>query len=194
MHSRGNTVRESDKDRLLRYFRAIDKGLQDLLRGQQAPLVFAGVDYLLPIYRAANTYPSLMDEGITGNPEELRPEQLHEAAWQIVGPHFARTQSEALAVLDQLAATNQAGLDIREVLPAAYHGRVETAFVPLNTACWGRFDPDEGTVTVEQEPATGSQDLCDEFAVYTLLRGGQVFAVDQAQLPNGAHVAAILRF
>jgi hypothetical protein len=30
--------------------------------------VLAGVEYLLPIYREANTYPHLLAEGIHGNP------------------------------------------------------------------------------------------------------------------------------
>lgn len=38
------------------------------------PLVLAGVEYLLPIYRRANTYPYLLDGGVTGNPEGRRPD------------------------------------------------------------------------------------------------------------------------
>ena len=62
-------VADDTKDNLLKYFRLIDRGLHDLLRDERAPLVLAGVEYLFPIYREANTYPHLIEEGIPGNPK-----------------------------------------------------------------------------------------------------------------------------
>ena len=52
-HGTGETA---VKGELARYFRAIDRGLHDHLRDSRAPLILAGVDYLLPIYREVNTY------------------------------------------------------------------------------------------------------------------------------------------
>src|SRR4030042_5582678 len=52
------------KENIRRYFRRIDRGLNELLRKERAPLVLAGVDYLHPIYKEVNSYPHLMDEGI----------------------------------------------------------------------------------------------------------------------------------
>jgi hypothetical protein len=37
----------------------VPQGLEELLAGERVPLVLAGVDYLLPIYREANTYGQL---------------------------------------------------------------------------------------------------------------------------------------
>jgi hypothetical protein len=192
-HGHGGTAAD-DKDRLLRYFQAIDKGLQELLHDKQAPLVFAGVDYLLPIYQEANSYPRLMETGISGNPEEMRPAELHSAAWQIVAPDFARAQSEALETYMQMASTNQAAHTIRQILPAAYHGRVQTAFVPLHRQLWGSFNPETGEVQMVPEELPDTYDLYDQFAVYTLMRGGAVFVVEPGTLPDGADAAALYRF
>lgn len=52
-HSHGSE--EDLKEDILRYFRQIDRGVEELLKGQRAPLVLAGVDYLLPIYREVRT-------------------------------------------------------------------------------------------------------------------------------------------
>ena len=52
------------KDNILRYFRKVNDGLQQLLKNQKCPLVLVGVDYLLPIYKQANSYSDLIDEGI----------------------------------------------------------------------------------------------------------------------------------
>ena len=56
-------VTDDTKENLLKYFRLIDRGLHDLLKDERAPLVLAGVEYLFPIYREANTYPRLIEGG-----------------------------------------------------------------------------------------------------------------------------------
>jgi hypothetical protein len=59
------------KANILRYFQKVDKGIYELLKKEKAPLVLAGVEYLLPIYQEANSYHNLVKNGITGNPEQL---------------------------------------------------------------------------------------------------------------------------
>ncbi len=95
-HGQGG-ANEDSKENTLRFFQKINTGLHDLMKDETAPLVVASVEYLLPLYRKANTYPYLMDEGISGNPEELSAEQLHEKAWTIVQPCFQKSQREAIA-------------------------------------------------------------------------------------------------
>ncbi|MHC9544861.1 MAG: hypothetical protein AB9903_35550 [Vulcanimicrobiota bacterium] len=92
-HGQGGANEES-KDNILRFFQKINTGLHDLLKGETAPLLVASVEYLLPLYRKANTYTYLMDEGLSGNPEELSAEKLHEKAWAIVQPYFQKSPRE----------------------------------------------------------------------------------------------------
>ncbi len=185
---------DDTKDRLLRYFRQIDQGLQDFLREAQAPLVLAGVEYLLPIYKEANTYPHLLDEGITGNPEGVSPEDLHRQAWALVQPHFQREQEQAAARYRQLAGTGRTSRDPREIVPAAYHGRVEFLFVAVGRQQWGDYDPGANQVHVHPEAQTGSFDLLDLAAAQTLLHGGAVYAVEPAAVPEEALLAAVFRY
>jgi hypothetical protein len=118
-HGHGVASADDPKDYISRYFHRVDEGLHDLLRDEQAPLVLAGVDYLLPIYREANTYPHLVYEGIEGNPEELRAEELHERAWTTVQPLFLAEQEEAAAQYRQLAGagSEQASVESHKVIP-----------------------------------------------------------------------------
>ncbi|MDD3581859.1 MAG: hypothetical protein PHW74_12665 [Desulfobacca sp.] len=181
------------KDRILRYFRQIDKGLQELLRNQQAPLVLAGVDYLLPIYQEVNSYGNLIDQGIIGNPEGLSAEELHAQAWALVKPYFEQSQHQAAAKYQQLAGTGKTSKQIREIVPAAYHGRIETLFVAVGKQQWGTFDPQGHAVAVHPEPEPGDQDLLDLAALHTLLKGGSVFAVKPENVPDGSLLAAVFR-
>lgn len=185
---------DEQKDRLLRYFRKVDRGLQELLKNQRSPLVLAGVDYLLPIYKEANTYPCLMDEGITGNPEELKAEQLHSSAWEIVQPHFEQAQQDVVNRYQELAGTGQTANTIQDVVSAAYYQRVESLFVPVGVQQWGLFNPSNSEVQLHQEHEPGDEDLMDFAAIQTILNGGTVYAVEPEKVPGDERLAAIFRY
>ncbi|MCD6353834.1 MAG: hypothetical protein J7M06_06465, partial [Proteobacteria bacterium] len=104
-HGQGAGSEVPKKDNILRYFHQINNGLYELLKDKQEPLVLAGVDYLFPIYREANSYSHLLDEGITGNPEGLSAEKLHRQAWAIVQPYFQKAQEDAVALYRQSVGT-----------------------------------------------------------------------------------------
>jgi hypothetical protein len=190
----GHGAEDDSKDDILRYFRKIDRGLRDVLKGQEAPLVVAGVDYLLAIYREANTYPGLVEEGMMGNPEELSVEELHERAWKIVGPHFSEARREATERYAELAGTGKTSTDPREVVLAAYYGRVDTLFVAYGVRRWGVFDPGTGEVDLHDEPEAGDGDLLDFAAVQTVLNGGAAYLTDLEKMPGGADVGCVFRY
>lgn len=185
---------DDQKENVLRYFRKVDSGLQELLKDRRSPLVLAGVDYLLPIYQQANTYPYLLDEGVTGNPDQLKAEELHAQAWEIVQPHFERSQQETAARYQELAGTGKTATNIQEVVPSAYYQRVESLFVPVGLQKWGRFHPDTSEVELHEEHQPGDEDLMDLAALHTLFNGGTVYAVEPEQVPGNNSLAAVLRY
>jgi hypothetical protein len=179
------------KDDLLRYFQRIDRGLHPLLREEKAPLVLAAVDYLQPIYRQANTYSHLLEQGVEGNPDRLSRRELHDRAWPLVQPLFEAEQQRAAAQYRQLAGTEHASGDLEAVVAAAYEGRVETLFVALGRQVWGVFDPSTGRVQQHKEAPFGDVDLLDLAAAHTLSHGRTVYAVEPEQVPSKTDVAAI---
>ncbi len=185
---------EEQKDNLLRYFRQVNQGLQELLKNQRSPLILAGVDYLLPIYKQANTYPCLLDEAITGNREELKPEELHAQAWQFVQPYFEQTKHEAIDRYLELAGTGQTASSFEQVIPAAYYQRVESLFVPSGQQQWGFFNPETLEVQLHPKPEAEAQELMDLVALHTLLNGGTVYAIEPEKIPGVASIAAVLRY
>ena len=82
------------KQEALRYFQQVDHAVRQALRNASAPLLLAGIAYLLPIYRAANTYPQLIEEDIAVNPDDLPLDELHAQAWAIVAPRFDHARAE----------------------------------------------------------------------------------------------------
>lgn len=192
-HGHG-TGTDDAKTNIRRYFEQVAAGIDGILAEETAPLVLAGVDYLLPIYRDVSTYPHLLDTAVTGNPDELSEADLHEATWPLVEPRFAREQRAAANRYRQLAGTAQASDHLDEVLSAAHQGRVETLFVALGRQRWGQFDAAGQRSQIHGEPRPGDEDLLDLAAVQTLLQSGVVYAVDSAQMPAAEDVAAIFRY
>jgi hypothetical protein len=194
-HGQGASEADAKTD-LLRYFQKVDRGLMELLRDEQAPLVLAGVDYLLPIYEQANSYPHLISESITGNPDQLSADTLHERAWNIIEPTFAEDQRQALARFQELhgSGNDLASTQIETILQAAQYGRLETLFVALGVQRWRSLDEENNILVQHKEFQPGDLDLLDYAAAQTLLNGGQVFALEPDQMPNKHVLAAIFRY
>lgn len=197
-HGQGGAGDEANiKAQIIRFLRALDNGVRDLLTGSwQPPLALAGVDYLRGLYRQVNQYNALVDEEIATDPEALSLQELHERAWAIVEPIFTKERQVALDAYHHLAGGNdgRAAHTIEQIAPAAYFQRVDTIFVSPNLTRWGTFDAAANQVTLHDERQPGDQDLFDFAAIHTLLNGGSVYMVESATLPAGAQLAAILRY
>lgn len=158
-----------------RYFDKVDAALAPLFKRQPAPVILAGVGYLLPIYRQANTSAKLLEAEIHGNKDRATAEDLHQASWEAVAPHF---DAENAATLDRFHAqfgTGLASADMPEMTEAAQAGRVDTLLV---------------SQSVQPENRAPSNTL----AIETLQKGGHVVTLPAEKMPNGACVAAIYRY
>jgi hypothetical protein len=196
----GHGLTEDDyKAEILKFFQIVDNHLEHLSVDidRDAPFVLAGVEYLLPRFKEATRLPNVMDEGLTGNPEGLSPQELHTMAWEIVEPLFQKDQRKAGERFNELQGTGRATFDIREILPAAHDGRVETIFTARGVRIWGTYNADTREIQLEKEQerqTNSSEDLIDRAAIQTYLHGGKVFAVDQQEVPQGYAAAAIFRY
>jgi hypothetical protein len=182
------------KDQILRYFHRVDKGVHRVLRGEQAPLVLVGLEYLFPIYRQANTYPYLLDEHLDANADELGITELHQQAWKVVEPYFREGQQQAAGRFSELAGTDRASDSLEEIVPAAVDRRIDALFVPRARHVWGRFDRKNRKLTIEGTSRPENEDLLDLSAVHTLDADGTIFAVDAEEMPGKGPAAAIFRY
>ncbi len=185
---------DDTKENLLKYFRLIDRGLRDLLRDEGGPLVLAGVEYLFPIYREANTYPRLIEEGIPGNPKGISIDALHRSALKIVSPYFRKDEQDAVAQYRQSSGTGLTSADLREIVPATVHGRVGTLFAASDCRQWGSFNRESGAVECHREMGPDREDLLELAAVQTILNGGSVFLLPPERMPDKGDLNAVFRY
>lgn len=83
-------VKQTDKTMLLEFFRRIDRRLHNFLHLNKSPLILAGVDYLLPIYRKVNSFPSTLPGGIKGNIEHANLEWIRQNAQYLMSKGTAK--------------------------------------------------------------------------------------------------------
>ncbi len=185
---------DDSKNNILRFFRLVDRGLHDLLREAKAPLVLIGVEFLLSIYRKANTYVYLADEGVTGNPEELSAEDLQTLAYPLVEHYFHKAEQEALTYYGPFKGTGRTTHEVSEAAPAAYNGQIELLFMSNGAQQWGSYDAENNAVQLHPEPQIGDEDLYNFTALQTIINGGTVYIMDADKIPEGQNMAALLRY
>lgn len=192
----GHGIDEDEKKNILRFFYSVDEGLSTLIEDKTVPMILAGVEYLLPIYREATAYPNILEDSISGNPDKEDLSKLHEQAWKIAKPIFEESQKKAFENYQQLKGQKSAQVtnDLSTAVKAAKFGQVETLFVPLGIQIWGRYDEANNKVILDSHPIPENDDLLDFAAAETILNSGQVFAVPREQMPDEGDLAAILRY
>jgi hypothetical protein len=192
----GHGIGDEEKKNILRFFQTVNEGLNALIEDKTPPMILAGVDFLLPIYRQATTYNNLLEDAVIGNPDREDLKELHKEAWKIVRPIFEESQKKAFEKFEQLSGQQSvlATSDLAEAVKAATFGQIETLFVPLGVQMWGRYDAGNNKVILEAEPGPENEDLLDYAVSETMMNSGQVFAVPREQIPGDGELAAILRY
>lgn len=190
----GQGAADHAKEDLVAYFRAIDRGLHDLLRVEQAPLVFAGVDYLFPLYRQVNTYPHLWFEAIHGNPAAWNTVELHARAHPVIEPYLHQVRAGDARRIQEHRGSERVSADLEQILPAAHEGRVEAIFVASDVDVWGSYDATSRRLALATQRPVGSEDLLDVAASAALSRGGRAYAVAARELPAGIVASALFRY
>jgi len=196
-HGHG-TGEDNLKAEIVQYFNLTDKALAKYMDRDNAPVVLAGVEYLLPRYKETTELPHVLDEGLTGNCDGLSADQLREMAWEIVEPVLTAGRQKAVERYGDLLGTGRASSRYDEILPAAHDGRIDTLFVARGVRLWGSYDEKKREARLEEnQDDQGSgrgEDLLGLAAAQTFLNGGQVYAVPQQDVPGGQALAAVFRY
>jgi len=184
------TDQENEVECLRHFWKAVDEGVQRVLGTADAPLLLAGVDFEVAIYREVSTYPRLLDEAIYGAPNRIPENVLQERAWEVASRAAPASFRKAMAEAKEQRERGRILSDTPQVIKAAFQGRVGSLFLSRNAEWRGVWDEE----AFEPRIGEGSDDLLNAAAVETIRNGGQAFELDSQPLPQGKEVAAVLRF
>lgn len=197
-HSKGatgttNTERETKDQYLLHFFKQIDRGVNELLRDKQEPLVLAGVEYEIALYNTVNSYPHLADDAVHGAPNSLKSGEMHARALDALLQRSAKKVDEALAQYNHKVGAG-ASNRLNDVLKASYDGRVLTLLISDSIEKTGAFDEDTYNIKGRETGSSQDEDLVNDAAVQTIIHAGNVLVVPTDKMPDGTPLAAIFRY
>jgi hypothetical protein len=184
-----------DKDNILVYFEAVDDILwEKVLNRENAPLVLAGVEYEIPIYRSACDYHNIWPEALTGSREHQPTATLYQDAKELLKPYFEQRLTKALDLFMNNSANGKTSSIAADVIPATYYAQVSHLFVTKGEHIWGTFDEMANELQVHATPDEDGEDLIDKAVVKTLANGGEVFLLDKERMPVETQIAALMRY
>ena len=179
-----------------RYFRAINDGLAPIFRDKDLPLLIASQDYLFDIYKEVNSYAHLIPENLKANLSAINRFEIHELAWEQVGPLFDQSRKNDLKRFLDEQGTGKTSTGIQQILPSAIHGKVKTLFCKNKEDILGSYKNENGEITVSvNEEDEDSISLMNVAVIQTFLQGGDVYLLEKEEIPNpNSRVNALYRF
>ena len=194
MHGQGAAERDR-KNEILRFFRAVDEGLREVLHDEKVPLVVACQDSSFSIYQEANTYKNLYEKPVPGNPSDYENMlTLHAAALDVLHDHFNKEKEDKMTQFRELKPGRTATA-VSEIIPAIFEGKVDTLFLENREDIWGKYNENMASVDVEEEPNSTNMSLMNLAAIKVIEQGGKVYLMENEFMPaQNSKMNAVFRY
>ncbi|MEA1887535.1 MAG: hypothetical protein U9N72_10045 [Bacteroidota bacterium] len=194
-HGQGRS-KDEDKDEIVKYFRAVDKGLMKLLANDKKTMVLACVDYHFPVYQRISSYPNLFDRFINGNPDNEDPLVLHSEAWLLIKEYFRKQRENKITMFRELSGSGKTAVILDEIVRASVDGRLDTLFIVSGKDKYGTYDSEKRKLNISRgERKRNEVSLFNFSAINTLLNGGWVYISTEDEMPSkDTEINAILRY
>jgi hypothetical protein len=184
-----------EKENISMYFDEVDETLwKAVLHNENVPLLLAGVEYLIPLYKQVAQYKPIWDEPLTGSHEFDDMRELHEAARKKMEPYFNERHKRALEAFGNHSGQGTTSFFPDDVIASAYYKRVWHLFVAKDAELWGKFDEMSNVMKIHPSQREGDEDLVDKAIIHTILNGGEVHQLPLDQMPNKSMLAALFRY
>jgi len=171
------------------FHRAVAEAARKTVEGCGDPLILAAEMGQQSRFRAVAGIPSLVPEGIEGDPDLLTPRALHARAWPIVSAAAERQERDALAGYRLARERGSASEQLGEVAASAVAGRIDNLWIASDPRSPGRVDPSDGRLL----SSSCDDDVLDDLAAIVLHQGGKVLVVDEESMPGSGLAAARYR-
>jgi Bacterial archaeo-eukaryotic release factor family 3 len=169
-----NTDRERHDEYLRHFFKEIDQGVHHILLDHTAPLILAGMEEEVAVYRHVNSYPRLIEQAVLSSQDAFDPNELHDRAMEIVREIPPPPLQQALDQLKEVFATKLALSNIDEIVQRANEGCVADLLLG-----------EESELQADLFESSGPQDAP---------ASGQALTVKKSMLPPNTEGVAILRY
>jgi hypothetical protein len=191
-HQSSNMIDE--KEYAASYMRELDQVLwQEKLQNEHRPLLIAGKESHVNLYREVSRYPHVIKERfVEGLFDENNYSTLSSKAQEAMSDYFKEDEGKAK---DNFGVGFSEGLSTHtaeKIVPAAYYGQINDLFIAQHASLFGRFDI-EHNVFAASDKGEG-ENLIPVIAYQCLAKGGNVYILPQEEMPDNHQLAATLRY
>ncbi|RBP08539.1 hypothetical protein DFR50_12521 [Roseiarcus fermentans] len=177
-----------------RYARAVDAALRPTLAGQERPLIVVASEPMASIFRSVCSYPHLVAETISLSADETPNHELAAAARPLLDRLYAAEVASLRDLYETRKGQGRTTADIAQAARAATFGAIDTLLIDMDEDVPGFVDEETGAVTFDDKADAVNHDVTDEIARRAWATGARVVAARRADIPDGAALAAILRY
>jgi len=185
---------EGQKVRMREFAQAVDRALRPILATSTEPLILAASEPLIGIYRAVNTYQHLVEQVLTGSPEDRSEEELAAAARHVLDSVYAAQVAKLQDEFGSRVAAGTALTDLSDIARAATFGAVELLIFDIDRRVPGTIDDETGVISLASDDEPGNYGVVDEIIRRSLASKAKVYALRAEDVPGGGAVAAAVRF
>lgn len=174
------------------FFKHINDKVIGKLHGEKSPLILATYDHYAPFYKDINKYNYLLDEVISGDPENYNLDNLHYLGQEIINKGIEINKKLIIDDYKNLLGTGKAFDNFEEIYNQVVLNRIGTLMINCDKNVWGRIDEKKGKIFVDNRQKINNLDLLDFLACKTISIGGRVHCYKN--LPNGKDIIGISRY
>ncbi|MFZ2259342.1 MAG: hypothetical protein WAV52_01110 [Luteococcus japonicus] len=121
---------QADRVQLERFLRHVARGLEERIRAEERlPLVLACVESNAPLMREILSWPTVLDEVVSGSPDHLEAQALADATAPVLEEWHRTQQGRVVDEVEESRSRGRVLTDLGEVTEAAEQGRIQTLFV-----------------------------------------------------------------
>ncbi|MEJ2054898.1 MAG: hypothetical protein P8X42_13335 [Calditrichaceae bacterium] len=187
------------KKDIQRFFHLVDgrlreKGYYKKMKNENAVLILAGIDELIPLYRDANSFSDILNKYVNKNPDELNLNDLHEEAWEIMDDLITGEKEALIKKFIERRSDQKTSDDDKEIIKSAAEKRIDVLFFNPNSSLPGFYDEDKNSVVIKSNDHDMESDLINFAALETLRSNGKVIAVEGIDKFSEGSLSAIYRY
>ena len=143
--------RDREHEYLTHFLAEVEKAVTAHLHNDPAPLVLAGVEHEIAIYRHLSRYRQTLEQPVLGSPDGMSDTELHEKAMQVVLQSPSELLQNALADFGSRRHRTASPPMPATAIQAARLGRVMDFLIAENAENWGIWNAET------QDVSTGSK-------------------------------------
>ncbi|MCB0396318.1 MAG: hypothetical protein KDD36_06680 [Flavobacteriales bacterium] len=173
---------DNDKE-LVKFFKNVDADVMRLIGHETYPLVLACQGYHFTHFRRLTRYAHVHPEFIEGNPATVGINKLFVQASRLRRALINRMRNDKIKLFKELQFAARTSIRPDKIIPAAMEGRVDTLFVRESHDLFGLFDQQNRTVILDEYKKPGNASLVNMAAVNSFENGGQVYVMEDDEMP-----------